>query len=66
MHKNLVLAENADAAAQGANDEQWADDAAVRRWVTATSGPLGARDSAPSRDRPEAVGGVRTAHTALS
>ncbi|WEH37786.1 XRE family transcriptional regulator (plasmid) [Streptomyces sp. AM 4-1-1] len=36
MHEELVLAENADAAAQKATDEQWADDAAVRRWVTET------------------------------
>ncbi|MFE2271441.1 helix-turn-helix domain-containing protein [Streptomyces lavendulae] len=36
MHEELVLAENADAAAQKATDEQWVDDAAVRRWVTET------------------------------
>ncbi|WP_250402869.1 helix-turn-helix domain-containing protein [Streptomyces cellostaticus] len=36
LHEELVLAENADAAAREATDEQWADDAAVRRWVTET------------------------------
>ncbi|MFD4611351.1 XRE family transcriptional regulator [Streptomyces sp. NPDC058440] len=36
MHEELVLEENADAAAQGATAEQWADDAAVRRWVIET------------------------------
>ncbi|WP_234315846.1 XRE family transcriptional regulator [Streptomyces sp. NRRL F-5527] len=36
MHEELVLAENADAAAQGATDAQWMDDAAVRRWVSET------------------------------
>ncbi|OEJ49453.1 hypothetical protein [Streptomyces agglomeratus] len=33
MHEELVLAENAGAAARGATGEQWADDAAVRRWL---------------------------------
>ncbi|MFF7449792.1 MULTISPECIES: XRE family transcriptional regulator [unclassified Streptomyces] len=36
LHEELVLAENADAAAREATDEQWTDDAAVRRWVTET------------------------------
>ncbi|WNI19987.1 helix-turn-helix domain-containing protein [Actinacidiphila sp. ITFR-21] len=36
MHEELVLAENADAAASKAADEQWVDDVAVRRWVTET------------------------------
>ncbi|MFC5639397.1 hypothetical protein [Streptomyces bullii] len=36
LHEELVVAENADAAAQGPTDEQWMDDAAVRRWVTET------------------------------
>ncbi|MER5549810.1 XRE family transcriptional regulator [Streptomyces sp. NPDC002589] len=34
MHEELVLAENADAAAREATGEEWVDDAAVRRWVT--------------------------------
>ncbi|MCL3999175.1 helix-turn-helix domain-containing protein [Streptomyces lavenduligriseus] len=36
VHEDLVLAENADAAARKAIGEEWADDAAVRRWVTET------------------------------
>ncbi|MGW7200248.1 helix-turn-helix domain-containing protein [Streptomyces chryseus] len=36
MHEELVLTENADAAAREATDDQWVDDAAVRRWVTET------------------------------
>jgi len=36
MHEELVLAENAEAAARAATEEQWADDAAVRQWVTET------------------------------
>ncbi|MER7099017.1 helix-turn-helix domain-containing protein [Streptomyces humidus] len=36
MHEELVLEENADAAARGATDEQWAHDAAVRGWVIET------------------------------
>ncbi|MFD8947542.1 helix-turn-helix domain-containing protein [Streptomyces xanthophaeus] len=36
VHEELVLAENAEAAARRATDEEWADDAAVRRWVDET------------------------------
>ncbi|WP_249938727.1 helix-turn-helix domain-containing protein [Streptomyces mirabilis] len=36
MHEELVLEENADAAAREATGEQWAHDAAVRGWVIET------------------------------